>query len=117
MNRPVIIAATLALASIRAVLAGLCVIVGLDWAGDEAFLAAAWYGIPAVFVAMGFRWALWLTVAMNGATLGVGLLVLPGFGRLHGGEVFAFASVPAVLELVLAVYLIRLRAKRVEPAG
>ena len=100
----------LVLASSRALLALLCFVAGLRWAGAEAFYAAAWYAVPAVFVALGQRWALWLTLAMNAGVVALGLLVLPSFGRLHGGEIFAYASVPAVLEIILAVYILRDRS-------
>jgi hypothetical protein len=111
MNIPAATTPALVLASTRALLAGLCLFVGLKWMGKDAFLAAAWYAIPALFVALGQRWALWLTLAMNGITVALGLLVLPDFGRLHGGEIFAYASVPAILEILLAIHMIRVRAK------
>lgn len=104
-------APTLALASIRGFLAGLCSIAGFRWAGQIAFLAATWYAIPALFIALSQRWALWLSLAMNGVIVALGLLVLPDFGGLHGGEMFAYASVPAALEIILAIHVIRLRAR------
>lgn len=98
------------LAAMRGALALFCIVVGVKWAGPAFLLLAGWYGVPAALVMTGARWVLWMLVGMNALTVGLGLLVLPDFGHLHGGEAFAFAAMPAAFELMLAAAALRLRA-------
>ena len=65
-----------------------------------------WEVLPAILVFTGARWPIWLTIVGNSLTVGLGLLAMPSFGHLHGGELVAYAAVPASLELLAGIYSI-----------
>jgi|GEM_PF-5928537 len=50
------------------------------------------------------RWVIWPTVILNCVIVAMGLMTLPNFGHLHGGEGLAFLAVPALLELAAEVF-------------
>ena len=79
---------------------------GVVWAGPFAFAMAVWNVAPGVIALRYWYLALWMVAIWDFAVVVAGLMALPDYGTLHGGEMISLAAVPAALELLLSSLLI-----------
>jgi hypothetical protein len=83
---------------------------------EPILIGTLWLIGLAVLALMGFRWAIWIVIAGDAVMIFFGLLTLPEFGHLHGGEIYAYMAVPAVIELVAGIIALRTMHAQKSPA-
>src|SRR6476469_8863174 len=82
-------AAFIALMGIRLLCAALWTYMAVRGGGFLGLLPACWNVLPGAVAPVSVRVAAWLVVTLDAVVIVLGLLALPGFGHLHGGEIFA----------------------------
>jgi hypothetical protein len=76
-------------------------------------IGSLWLIGVAVFALLGFRWAIWIAIAGDAVVILFGLMALPEFSHLHGGQIFTILAIPALVELVAgAVALFTMRQSK-----